>query len=127
MKNKKIDDITNLVNELYDYTLATRSKGYTTMIKKMSEDNDILVVVNSSEDKSHFFDIDPKKLITMNDILNYKLRGQDKMLLFDNHTLIKFMDLVSKRINELEEDKRRKNALLELIKGKINLELEYDG
>lgn len=105
------DKLRNICQFLFNQ----RGSGTTTLIKKISDENDVYVLVPNEQIKRMF----GKNAISVNDL--YSDAGlSPKPILMDNSMLLELVDNSLKEINHLNTKVNRRNQFIKKIKEDID-------
>lgn len=105
----------DILRELNHFLFNNRSSGTTTLIKKISDENDVHILVHNEETKQNF----GKNAINIQDL--YENKGlPPKPILVDNATFIELIKMVVNNISYLEQKIISRDNVLKQIKDSIN-------
>lgn len=109
-------NIKKLVNHLIRFFALNRGSGTTTLVKKISDENDVFVIVPTAQEAEQF----NGKAITFNQLIEGKAEGLSKKpILLDNHTLIQLLEEVSIKFVDDDLKIQKRDQLVANIKHQI--------
>lgn len=106
---------TDKLRNICQFLFNQRGSGTTTLIKKISDENDVYVLVPNEQIKKVF----GKNAISINDIY-YNVRLSPKPVLMDNSMLLELVDNSLKEINYLKTKVYKRNQFIKKIKEDID-------
>jgi hypothetical protein len=98
------------LRSIFHFLLDNRQVGSTSLLEKVSKNEDITIVVSTVKEKFN------EKCITLEDISNNSQNGKPRRpILFDNHAIVEIVEHADKKISRLEMDIFARQELDELF------------
>lgn len=114
-------NIINIIQNLYYFVKNNRRGGTSSLIKKISDENDVWVLVPDKK-TGEALNLDDKKIVSYDNI-DEKLGYHPKPILVDNYFMISLLDEVGENINKLNKEKNNYKEKLEFVYNEIGKEL----